>query len=105
MIDEYAIRGALLDVTSGELPLQEFRTWLAQETWGVPVQELRKVPLVGQVELVLAEYDRGHVDDDELKDRLERLAGRVWSTDPEPFVTGSSNSSATSSPLIISASA
>jgi hypothetical protein len=76
MIAEYQIRQWLARYLHDEVSLDQFEDWLVQRSWNMHLDsEPSAQRLASAIELRLAEYSSGHLDDNEL--RLELL----------PFVT------------------
>jgi hypothetical protein len=81
MISESKIREKLGHYLRGDLPLDQFEDWLVQNSWDMhkdsdePSQKLASA-----VELRLAEYSSGHLDEGALRDELRQLVNPalVW---------------------------
>ena len=97
---ELQIRQAVTEYIAGRASLREFQEWFAPRTWDidsmVQIGELRK--LVGEIDLLLAEFSNGHWTEQELKNKLQEysrvvqplrdLAGALWSEVRAPYVYG-----------------
>lgn len=71
MIQENEIRGKLIALSS----LDEFEDWLVRESWNMHRDSDPKAQqLVGKVELALAEFHNGHLQEPLLRQRLRNLA-------------------------------
>lgn len=64
----------LVKYLSNSISLREFRDWFDAATWGVPGSGLPVVEQVaGEIELRIAEHTNGHLDEEELRSRLQPM--------------------------------
>jgi hypothetical protein len=74
MIAELEIRSNLVRFLSKEMSLDQLEDWLVQRSWNMHKdsgEEARK--LASAIELRLAEYSSGHLDESGLRDELRSL--------------------------------
>lgn len=74
MVSEHHIRQALGRYLSGEVSLPEFQEWFAPRAWEVVAEHGPAMDLVGQIELVLAEFTGGYQTEVELRTALKQHA-------------------------------
>jgi hypothetical protein len=71
MITESQIRQWLARYLSGEIPLEVFEDWLAQQSWNMHKDsDQRAQELASAIELRLAEHSSGHLDHRALREEL-----------------------------------
>ena len=74
MIAESQIREKLARYLSKQLPLEHFEDWLVERSWNMHQDsDERAQKLASAIELRLAEYSSGHLDEDALRDELRPL--------------------------------
>ncbi len=74
MIQENEIRSALLGYLSGDQSLDELEDWLVQHSWNMHRDsDARSQRLASQIELVLAEFNSGHLPKASMHGQLRRL--------------------------------
>ena len=101
MIQENEVREKLLAIAS----VDEFEDWLVQHSWNMHQDsDPSAQKLVGKIEVALAEYSNGHINEFELRGQLSNLA-RTYEVTFNPSgvqsqsVTYSSNSLVQISPV------
>jgi len=76
MIHEKEVRDRLDEYLRGKLPLEALSDWLGERSWNMHIDSSDPAKrLVGYLELLLAEYGRGHRSEAELRDRFSALQG------------------------------
>ena len=76
MADLNQIRAQLREVVAGNLSLDSFDDWFVAHSWNVhqdPSQDVVKMVMVGEIDLDLAEFDRGHLSEAKLIERFRSL--------------------------------
>ncbi len=69
------VRKQLAKFFAGKLSLPDFEEWLTRETWNIQrLKDSTVWDLAGAIELRLAEYSNGHLDEKELRTLLMRVA-------------------------------
>ncbi|MGH7744721.1 MAG: hypothetical protein ACREQ5_07900, partial [Candidatus Dormibacteria bacterium] len=71
MIADYAIREQIAYYLTGKLSLDQFEDWLVGKSWDMHRDsDGQSQKLASAVELRLAEYSSGHLDEKHLRDEL-----------------------------------
>ena len=102
MITVNQIRQHLIDLldSGSEAALDEFDEWFARASWNMHQDsDLVASEFVGAIELRLAEFDSGHLDDSEVRKELSSLLKHYSvNISLEPVTVRSGSSSSFSSP-------
>ena|SRR5687767_685577 len=78
MISEVEVRRKLFALLRENISLEEFEAWLVPQSWNMHRDSLPAARrLVGEIELSLAEYSNGHLDEDEVREILWSLVNTV----------------------------
>jgi hypothetical protein len=99
MPTDYEIRDRIAAYLLGELTLDEFQHWLIPRAWeaspgNADLREPNALELLGDLELRLAEYTNGHLDESELQEAL-RTALKTHRVETASQRTGSAASMTT----------
>jgi len=71
MIQEFEIREKISEFLQYQISLGEFENWLVEHSWNMHLDSpYAAQELVSFIELVLSEYSNGHINTDELRERL-----------------------------------
>ena len=71
MIADYQIRQWLARYLHKEVSLDQFEDWIVQQSWNMHLDsELSAQNLASAIELRLAEYSSGHLDENQLRSEL-----------------------------------
>jgi hypothetical protein len=103
MIEELDIRGRLAAVAAGELPLWKFYDWLEFASLNMHKDSADvAMELVGEIDLIFADFDAGLIKQDELRRQIVALANPAFilsSQAPEPIGVNAGQFVRTGSPL------
>lgn len=87
------IQEQLFKLLSNEISLDEFDEWIAQNTWNIRRNpDLSAQKLAYAIELRLAEFDSGHLPEQQLRDEFAKLASMFIEVRSNSFSTASSSS-------------
>ena len=76
MVSESEIRNRLADLIHGDLDLNAFANWFAEETWNIHLGgDNRAQELAYSIELLLAEHSSGHLTENDLRDEIRPIIG------------------------------
>ncbi|MBI1955041.1 MAG: hypothetical protein HYS38_01460 [Acidobacteria bacterium] len=79
MLSSAQIHRQLWQYLAGSLSIDEFEDWLVSSSWNMHKDADRDAQeLVGAIELRLAEYSQGHLDEADLKSELQMIAVHGW---------------------------
>jgi hypothetical protein len=105
MIKENEIRAELAKHLAGNQSLDSFEDWLVQQSWNMHRDSDRPAQsLASKIELLLAEYSSGHIDEDALYQELRPLATLSFGTPSSNVVISESSGRSTMfrEPLVFS---
>jgi hypothetical protein len=87
-LGENEVREQIVRHLSGEISLTDLQQWLIESTWDVGEARDTATELAYSAQLVIAERERGHRTDEELRRSLERIAFTILAPLGQPATEG-----------------